>query len=70
MPPSTPPTPIEKVRVYAIESPSALDLFDDRTESQTLRSVCKLLGHDFASTMARSVAEFENALSHLASINP
>lgn len=61
---------IEKVRVFAIESPSALDLFENRTESQTLQAVCRLLGHEFASTVVRSRQEFETALSHLTSINP
>src|SRR5205823_6652429 len=61
---------IEKVRVFAIESPSALDFLANRTESQTLQAVCKLLGHEFASTIVRSIGEFETALNHITSINP
>ena len=61
---------IERVRVFAIESPSALDVFDNRTESHTLQAVCKLLGHEFASTLVRSEAEFRTALDHLTSVNP
>jgi hypothetical protein len=61
---------IEKVRVFAIESPSALDFFANRTESQTLQAVCKLLGHEFASTIVRSIGEFETALNYITSINP
>jgi hypothetical protein len=61
---------IERVRVFAVESPSALDFFENRTESQTLQAVCRLLGHDFASTLVRSEAEFKTALDHATSINP
>ena len=61
---------IERVRVFAVESPSALDFFENRTESQTLQAVCKLLGHDFASTVVRSEGEFRTSLDHLTSINP
>ncbi len=57
------------MRVFAIESPSALDMLADRTESQTLQAVCKLLGHDFASMLVRSSAEFTTALNHVTSIN-
>ena len=56
-------SPVKRMRVFAIESPSALDVLADRTEAQTLRAVCKLLGHDFASTLVRSAAEFTTALN-------
>jgi hypothetical protein len=61
---------IERVRVFAVESPSALDFFENRTECQTLQAVCRLLGHEFASTLVRSKAEFTTALDHATSINP
>jgi hypothetical protein len=70
MPPISPPKKIEQVRVFAIESPSALDFFANRTETQTLQAVCKLLGHEFASTTVRSINEFVTALNHITSINP
>ncbi len=41
----------------------------NRTESQTLQAVCKLLGHEFASTIVRSKAEFVTAINHVTSIN-
>jgi hypothetical protein len=61
---------IERLRVFVVESPSALDLFENRTETQTLQAVCTLLGHRFASTIVRSDAEFRTALNHMTSINP
>jgi hypothetical protein len=61
---------IERVRVFAVESPSALDLFENRTESHTLQTVCRLLGHEFASTIVRSDVEFKTALNHATTINP
>lgn len=70
MPIITPPSKIERVRVLVIESPSALDCFENRTESQTLQAVCKLFGHEFASTLVRSETEFRTALAHATSINP
>src|SRR5258708_39673958 len=60
---------VKRVRVFAIESPSALDVLKNRTESQTLQAVCKLLGHEFASTIVRSKAEFVTAINHVTSIN-
>lgn len=62
-------SPVKRMRVFAIESPSALDMLADRSESQTLQAVCKLLGHNFASTHVRSIAEFKTALNHVTSIN-
>lgn len=61
---------IERVRVFALESPSALDLFENRTECHTLQTVCKLLYHEFASSIVKSKAEFKTALDHVTSINP
>lgn len=58
-----------RLRVFAIESPSALDVLANRTESQTLQPVCKLLGHEFASTVVRSKTEFATAVKHITSIN-
>jgi len=58
------------LRVFTIESPSALDVFGDRNESSTLRALCNLLGHQFAATIVKSKGEFKTALKHLTSINP
>jgi hypothetical protein len=60
---------VTRLRVFAIESPSALDVLANRTESQTLQAVCKLLGHEFASTVVRSKTEFSTAVKHITSIN-
>jgi hypothetical protein len=60
---------VTRLRVFAIESPSALDVLANRTESQTLQAVCKLLGHEFASTLVRSKTEFTTAVKHITSIN-
>jgi len=60
---------VKRIRVFAIESPSAMDLLANRAETRILEPVCKLLGHDFASTVVRSKAEFETALNHITSIN-
>src|SRR5437588_4893214 len=60
---------VKRIRVFVIESPSALDLLDNRAESQTLEAVCKLLGHDFACSLVRSQTEFETAVRHVTSIN-
>lgn len=57
------------MRVFAIESPSARDVLANRTESQTLQAVCKLLGHEFASTVVRSKGEFSAAVKHITTIN-
>ncbi|MHB8389920.1 MAG: hypothetical protein ACYDBH_10110 [Acidobacteriaceae bacterium] len=61
------PTPM---RVYMVESPSALDAFEETNESATLRALCRLLGHQFTETVVRSTGEFETALKYLTSINP
>ena len=58
------------MRVFLIESPSALDAFEERSESTTLRALCKLLGHHFTATIVKSKEEFESALKYLTSINP
>lgn len=58
------------MRVFLVESPSALDSFEKRNESETLRALCKLLGHHFAETIVRSKEEFKTALTYLTSINP
>ena len=58
------------MRVFSVESPSALDAFEGRNESTTLRALCKLLGHHFTATIVRSKEEFETALVYLTSINP
>jgi hypothetical protein len=58
------------MRVFTIESPSALDAFEGRNESSTLCALCKLLGHHFNATIVRSKKEFETALEYLTSINP
>jgi hypothetical protein len=55
--------------VYGIESPSALDVIANRTESETLSAVCKMLGHGFGSAVVRSTKDFEAALKHITSIN-
>jgi hypothetical protein len=60
---------VKLMRVFAIESPSARDILANRSESQTLQAVCKLLGHEFASTIVRSKAEFTTAVNHVTSIN-
>lgn len=61
--------PVESVLVFAVESPSAADMLGGRTESQTLQSVCKMLGHEFASMTVRSNTEFSSALGQITSIN-
>ncbi|BBO73473.1 hypothetical protein DSCW_08900 [Desulfosarcina widdelii] len=58
------------MRVFSVESPSALDAFEERNESATLSALCKLLGHHFTATIVRSKVEFETALEYLTSINP
>ena len=60
---------VTRLRVFAIESQNALDVLANRTESQTLQAVCKLLGHQFASTVVRSKTEFTTAVNHITSIN-
>lgn len=64
-----PPDKVKRMRVFAIESPGALDLLANRAESRLLEPICKLLGHEFASTIVRSKSEFETALDHITSIN-
>jgi hypothetical protein len=60
---------VQGIRVFAIESPSALDMLANRTESHTLQGVCKLLGHEFASMVVRSTTEFTTALNLITSID-
>lgn len=57
------------MRIFAIESPSALDILDKKTESNTLATICGMLEHQFASTLVRSKTEFETAIAHVTSIN-
>jgi hypothetical protein len=62
--------PIRRVRVFAIECPSALDMLGNTTESHTLQGVCNLLGHEFASMVVRSKPEFNTALDIITTIQP
>jgi len=62
-------TTVRRMRIFAIESPSAMDVLRNRTESQTLLAVCRLLGHDFASTIVHSSAEFSTAVKHVTTID-
>ena len=68
-PSATAPDKVKRMRVFAIESPSAMDVLENRAESQILQPVCKLLGHDFTSATVRSKLEFATALKHITSIN-
>lgn len=60
---------VKRMRVFAIESPSARDVLANRTEAHTLQAVCKLLGHEFASTVVRSKGEFNTAVNHITTIH-
>jgi hypothetical protein len=60
----------QNIRVFVIESPSALDMLEGYSESETLTSLCRLLGHPFSAITVRSRLEFAAALKHLTSINP
>lgn len=60
---------VKRMHVFAIESPSALDMLADRSESQTLRAICKLLNHEFTSSIVRSKAELRTAIRHVTSLN-
>jgi hypothetical protein len=57
------------MRVFLIESQSAIDMLNDQSEAETLRPICRLLGHEFASTIVRSKNEFLTAVNHITSIN-
>lgn len=58
-----------KMRVFLIESPSAIDILNGESEAETLRPICRLLGHEFASATIRSNQEFETAVKHITSID-
>jgi len=60
---------VKRMRVFLIESPSAIDILNGESEAETLRPICRLLGHEFASTIVRSNQEFETAVKHITSID-
>lgn len=58
------------VRVFVIESPSALDLLEGHSETKALTALCELLDHPIAGITVRSQQEFAATLKHITSINP
>jgi len=58
-----------RMRVFLVEGQSALDMLNDQSEAATLRPICRLLGHDFASAIVRSNDEFATAVRHITSMN-
>lgn len=60
---------MKNMRVFLIESQSAMDMLNDESEAETLRPICRLLGHKFASATVRSREEFLTAVDHITSID-
>lgn len=47
-----------KLRLFIIEAPSPMDLLQNRAEAPSLEKACTLIGHEVASLVAQSKAEF------------
>ena len=58
----------KKGKVFLLESPSALDLLEERGERSSLEQVCKLFGHDATSFLLRDATEFKQTLLYIGSI--
>ena len=60
---------VRHMRIFIIESPSAIDLLRKRTEAQVIESIAHLLGYDAATMSVKSGAEFKHALKFITSID-
>jgi hypothetical protein len=60
---------IRHMRLFIIESPSAIDLLRKRTEAQVIESIAHLLGYDAATMSVKSRTEFILALKFITSID-
>lgn len=56
-----------KLKIAVIESPNPMDLFDGRSESDSLVPACKLIGHQSISFLAKSREEFAEVCKYIAS---
>lgn len=56
-----------RIKIAVIESPNPIDLFDGRSESDSLVPACKLIGHQSISFLAKSRREFKEICQYLAS---
>lgn len=54
-----------KLRVAVLESPNAVDLFDERSEGEALVASCKLIGHQASLFMVKSRREFKEICRYL-----
>lgn len=57
-----------KGKVFLLESPSALDLLEERGERTSLQQVCKLFGYDATSFLLRDTADLKQTFLYIGSI--
>jgi len=57
-----------KIRIFHVECPGPLDLFDGTAEAPVLRSIAPLVGHQIHSRTVSSAKEFKDACSFLGGI--
>jgi hypothetical protein len=55
-------------RLFIIEAPSPMDLLQDRSEADALKSICRLIGHEVAVLPVHSLSELGTACSFIANI--
>ncbi len=58
----------EPIRLFFIESVDPMDLLQDRTESQALAEICKIVGHETAVLTAYNKADFRKLCGYISSI--
>lgn len=56
-------------RLIILESPSPMDLLQDRSESHTLGPACRLIGFETTSLLIRSKKEFADSCRYIATID-